>query len=279
MRFIYAFAIFMMAGFTAIGQKPTIHAIYFIDTKVEDIGAYCRMDLVYVEAQLRTMANALDYNYKAIVDTAENFNVANFESLPNVIKTGDSDVIVLYISSHGAAQAGGSDQFPSIAFGNGKYSPVSILHNKLKLLKHKSLLTIVDACNNYRDIIYNIAHSNKGMGKKIQDWAPLSCVPYNYRQLFGKPFDCIISASKPGEYSLVGRLGSLFTDIFFKQLKQMTHVSADDEDISLSLLIENVKSSTFIYSNIDCQYYLNKADPQQKPSCSPFTPVEDLQFR
>jgi hypothetical protein len=278
MKFLYAFVIFMTAGFIAIAQKPKLHAIFFVDTKVKDIGAYCRKDLLFVNEKLKNMASILNYEYHVIIDTADNFNVKNFESLDNQINTSDSDIIVVYISSHGAKHGDNMDPFPEIVFGKDKKSSVGAMHKKLKQLKHKSLLTIVDACNNYRDLLYDIS-VGFGVIVKGKEISANSCLFHNYRKLFDKPFDCIVAASRPGYYSLTGPLGSIFTNVFFEQLDKMTMTCRLDKNIGMKILIDNVKHSTTIVSGMKCAVYLLKGDAKNNGECSAFTPVEDLQFR
>ncbi len=272
MRLLYLLTAFILCGHAVLGQKPKLIAIYFVDTNDKTIGNYCRKDFLLASNRFKYMAEALDHEYREVVDTAKDFNIKTFQSLPNSISSSESDIIVFYISSHGASAGNTNDPYPLIYLGNRDYSSISSLHQQLSKIKHKSLLTIVDACNNYVNLMYDISEQFE-YADKNKNFTEEGCVTYNYRKLFEKPFDCIFSASKPGQYSLTGSLGSVFTNIFFAQLDELTMKCRLDKYLTMDNLISKTYEATLVNSSLMCAGYEFKARSGTNSTCKPFEPV------
>jgi hypothetical protein len=184
---------------------PTLHAILAIDDTAADIGA--AVDRNSINAWL----NAISQNTGLLLNTIEltgnggNLRQSYLTAAINNLDIGSNDVIVFYYSGHGGSDGDRNalqSRWPVLIFLNDEEVRFDEVQQSLRAKEARFTMVIADCCNNYPD------------QAKIGLPVPRGNTD-NYQTLFFQYRGYILlSASSPGEFSLGGDDGGMFTNQF-----------------------------------------------------------------
>lgn len=237
----------------------TIHSLIFADTNDGSIGDGSSIDVNNLRKFAFRLSQAVDFELKEYNFSGIDFNNVKFDSLQAFIKSEQNDIIIFYISSHGGRGLADSDKFPRIKVGN-NYRTVSDKYNLLRQLPHKSLLTIIDACNNVVEVSpIEVQLFSKAYRPRLDDSvSPLEKL--NCRKIFlYNPFEVIITSSQPGVESISTPRGSIFTNSFLAS--SYYYFTNESELANISNIISRAKELTM---NESQRLVLNDAQKREK---------------
>jgi hypothetical protein len=195
------------------GQK--VITITFADTDDEVIGDGCTIDDKNIHKYSSRLANALGYPIDEQLEyVSSKFNPSSFDQFVSKIKSTNNDILILYISSHGARPKDEKRPFPWVSFEE-IYRSAYAKHTSLRHLPHRTLLTLIDACNVIRPISpKEVKLFGKTYNPQLTD--PISGTERAVvKKIFVENnFDLIITSSQIGVTSLSTPSGSVFTNSF-----------------------------------------------------------------
>src|SRR5258707_8679046 len=129
--------IFLAIFLTAISgaNAQHIYTISFEDTDDDKIGAGCTIDQRNVKRYFQRIATDLGYTPVSFDYSSENFNVQNFGSFIDKVETSPEDIILFYISSHGARSDKDKTKYPQVYL-KGQMRSVYEKYEQLRKLPH-----------------------------------------------------------------------------------------------------------------------------------------------
>ncbi len=277
MRLIFFVLIFFI--FTGNANSQKIHLIYFSDTYAAgDVGIGCSVDARNIEMFSDRLSDALGYELKRYSFVGKDFNGSNFDVLENKIQPTKDDIIVLYTSSHGARSLYDKSKYPQIIL-KSQYKSAYAKYDVLRKMPHKTMLTIVDACNVVRDIspkelkLFSKTYEQPDFSAQISNVEKL-----NSKSIFVENgFDLIITSSQIGVVSLSSKDGSIFTNSFISSFNY--YLRNNKTDLSdIKNVLSRAKNDT---KNESQRIYINnrKRGEVLRPEEKPHFPEWDLDYR
>ena len=133
---------------------PILHSYIFCNTVDTSIGSSCIQDYLNIQKEIKVIADAIGYASKMHSFIGLDFKTANLYTIPDNEKVGDSDIVIMYFSSHGGRIISDSSEFPNIIFPqrNEQFVNAESIHDTFKTKLHpKLLITVIDACNSFFD--------------------------------------------------------------------------------------------------------------------------------
>ena len=206
----------------ALGSSgATLHAILCIADHESDIGAGTVVDMNNISALLDKISQntGMPLNKIVITGTSGNLNSAFLTATINNLAVGADDVVMFYYSGHGGANenAGGS-RWPLMVFSESDLPDFAQVSESIRARGPRFVLTMADCCNNYSWQAKTAPIVPRGS----QD---------AYSALFLTPRGHLyMSAASPGEFSLGGDDGGMFTNQFL--LHFYAQVDAGNSDWS-----------------------------------------------
>lgn len=263
------YLIFLSLFISSTTGAQKIHLVFFADTYASgDVGKGCVVDARNIEMFADRLSDAIGYELVRYSFVGKSFTGDNFDGLEKKIQSSENDIIILYTSSHGARSKYDASKIPQIRV-KGQYKSVYGKFEILKSVPHKTLLTIVDACNVTRDITPKELKLFSKTYEQPDFLAPISNFEkVNTRKIFiENNFDLIITSSQIGVVSLGSKDGSIFTNSFLSSfnyyLRNNKTELADIQNVLSRAKNDTKNESQRIYIN-------NKSDnvvfsSEQKP--------------
>lgn len=259
----------------SVAESQTIYGIAFTDTDDGSIGKGCENDLKNIKKYFQRVKNCLGYQLRELYYAGDKFTKENYNDIAKNVNSSPNDIIILYISSHGERSAEDTTPFPQI-YVNGETVSAYYMHKELIKHPHKSLMTIIDACN----VVRNISPDEEKIFKKTYTEKFVTLINDKERKLVKKVlvddcFDLIVTSSQIGVGSLTTpNLGSIFTNNFLSAFSY--YVRDANENLAS---IENILSRSNDYTLNETQrIYINEKLTQTKED-QPHHPVWELAKR
>ncbi|MGI4744254.1 MAG: pYEATS domain-containing protein [Janthinobacterium lividum] len=251
----------------ANGQRLIV--VGFFDTNDTSIGNGCAVDKNNFRKQYQRLGRALALPVSKYEFDGDDFTENNFDNFDKLFSTTKDDVILFYTSCHGARSIYDRTKYPQIVI-NGNYKSVYNKYQKLKAAPHKSLFTIIDACNVEKDIEPAEIELFSKLYKPVLGNEIPGIEKANAKALFlEKKFDAIVTSSQPGVKSITTTAaGSIFTNCLLYSLNYYLNVG----DARL-VNIDNVLQKTYRQTNDETtrmytnnpKNLRNKEEQPQKP--------------
>jgi len=217
-----ALAAFAALVATAPAFPANLYALIYANTEDEDIG--CIYDVVnmgnflldvqketglVLRAKVRMTAAGVAAEKMSLVknwaEVAEGWSRKDLDKDLKAINPGKDDVFLFYYSGHGGRMSDKDGRWPDMALPDDLTDlqyPVDVMSKKAT--KARFMIAMGDCCNNYMD------RSVSGATKSAKVTAGL-------KKLFLEPSGVIVaSSSEPGQYSLGGEDGGVFTNAYIK---------------------------------------------------------------
>ncbi len=277
MRLKLLFLAFLLISSHAKSQ--TIHLVYFSDTYASgDVGIGCSVDARNIEMFSDRLSDALGYELKRYSFVGKDFNGSNFDILDRKIQSTKDDIIIFYTSSHGARSLYDKSKYPQVKIKT-DYKSVYAKYDILRKLPHKTMLTIIDACNVVRDItpkelkLFSKTYEQPDFSAQISNVEKV-----NTKNIFlENSFDLIITSSQIGVVSLSSKDGSIFTNGFISSFNY--YLRNDKTNLSdIKNVLLRAKNDT---KNESERIYINNQKKGEVLSAEekPHYPEWDLDYR
>jgi hypothetical protein len=254
-------------SFTARPQK--VIYIVFSNTRDGEIKEGCVMDEFHFNDYAERVSQALGYEPEPIDYSGDRFTTGHFDGLLQDIQSDPDDILLFYISCHGARGRREKIKYPQVVI-NGKYRSVFQLYQEMRKLPHRTLLFVIDACNVKRDI------STEGYKVYKKSFSPdfsnaISSVEReNTRTIFvDHHFDLIVTSSQPDVSSISTPTGSVFTNCLLSSLNYYAR-NQNEPCADIRNIIARTKDHTFAVSST---FYLGKSITSEN---QPHYPVWDF---
>ena len=219
--------------------KPVLHAYLFSNTSDIKIGMSCYKDFTNMESQVKIISDAIGYESDITSYVGLNFDTTNLYKIRNSAVVKDSDVMILYFSSHGGRSTSDTSEFPDVVFPGRSTVLVNAesIHNEFKTKFHpKLLITIIDACN---DTVANLSQSQIVYFKDSYEHEFPKNLHLNealfYKRLFKNSYgDIILCSSQKGKTSFTNSLGSILTNELIRSWEMLSKRSGQVEILPIT---------------------------------------------
>lgn len=254
----YFFILLLSINIFNYSCAQKIIAVTFVDTDDDKIGDGCTIDLKNFRKYCNRLKNAIGYTLEEHNYSGADFSSINFDSFENNFQSSSNDIIFLYVSSHGARSNYDRTIFPQV-YVKGQLKSVYDKYMALYKKPHKTLVTIIDACNVIRgitpkeielfsktyqpDFISTISEVEKANSKKV---------------FVDNSFDLIITSSQVGITSLSTPGGSVFTNNFIASCNYYLR-NENRNLVNIDNILERAKDYTY---NETQRMYINNHEPQ-----------------
>lgn len=218
--------------------SQTVYGIFFIASSDEEaINNSFKHDLSAMNLLVETISNNVNYDYSKYIFDEKKCNGENFDRIASTLSTSEDDIIIVYISSHGARHPNDESPFPLVQLQPGQLRSPTKIFADLKKIPHKTLMVVSDACNNNLENLPAIPVTEEEREVYTKSFPEIGKVSIsdikkqNIKRIFiEKCFDLILTSSEPTKKSIIYKnSGSLFTnqlvsnmDEFFKLRKNST---------------------------------------------------------
>ena len=213
-------------------KLPILHAFVFANTNDPSIGSSCSIDLTNMAKQAKIIADAIGYASDIRYFGGYDFSIANLNKSRDKSKIKDSDIVILFFSSHGFRTLSDTSEFPDIIFSrqNSNYVNAESIHNSFKRRFHpKLLITIIDACNGVANLSQSqIVYLKSSANPEFRSNLYLNEVHY-YKRLFRESYgDIILCSSQKGQPALIDTIdggGGLLTTEFIQLMQESAQLN------------------------------------------------------
>lgn len=219
----FALLLLMVFFLCHVLSAQQFHAFLFCKTFDETIGPSATVNYGKMGKQMQLMATALGMPFVEHSVLGSRFTASEVDKELANVKIEKDDIVILYISSHGAKSEYDSNIFPQIQIPE---SYVSAYKKHKELLKNKPLclITILEACSGYLDIspqegfVTEQSISDKGVsrlgGRQIA----------NIKKLFSSACEIIVTAGEPGKNTYATSRGSFFTNSLVRAMEDYVNM-------------------------------------------------------
>ncbi len=226
MKKIILYALFSLT-FTKVSAQ-NLHAFLFCKTNDQSIKAGIRINYYNFDELTSQVSIALGYRLVPHHVVGHHFNQANVENTIKNSVIGPRDIVLVYISSHGAKRVDDPDKFPHIDVPEVYISSFGI-YKELAKKNPKTLIAIVEACSGYEkieDAQIRFLYKQSAEDVKIPfNSATQQIRTANIIQLFHRGCRFIVSAGQPGMDTWASSKGSLFSNNFLRSFNEITSIS------------------------------------------------------
>ena len=231
-RLFIVSALALFIEFEAYTQ--TIHLLTFANTSDNTIGTMANDGNNIIVEELDRISRALGYNLSHKEFVGSRFTQSNFKNEIANFSSESSDIIFLYVITHGTRPYNDNSNFPHVLLESksnysSDYLQIESVHDYLKKKQSARLIiTMVEACNapsgiNKRSYVASFAEEDCE-----------TCLTQNEKEVYRKLLkstsgDIIMASSEPGRLTLGitgSTKGGLFTHNFILQLRETVKESS-----------------------------------------------------
>ncbi len=242
-------------------DKAKLHLVVVANTLIGDIGPSCASDRDKLDYEFRSIADALNMQYRKYVVDGDRFNKQNVQSVLSSLAVGTNDIILFIYRGHGFRWNNQSDAYPMLDLRSSNYMSItqstsialSEVYNTLKRKNARLNIVLADCCNN--NIGLNQVTSTSFLNLQADNKPDIS----KLRRLFMSARGSLISAAaKSGEYSWANPFGGFYTLSFLQALKEKisymdNSISGWSDIINYTTRLAREKSSPSLCSNCTIQ--------------------------
>ncbi len=197
----------------------TLHSVVFADTEDRNIGESVAKDFYSMSIEMNTIASATRMPIQEHFYYGEDFRNPKFAEVLEGLRIGSEDIVLVYVSSHGARPVQDACAYPQISFPPYKDTDHFSLCQIDKVLagkKPKFYLIMGDLCNSYNNSLSPKQALPKG------NTIVKNSTEAVYKGLFSQVRGSVIAtSSQAGETSIALTQGGAFTLCFLNALQAM----------------------------------------------------------
>lgn len=208
----------LLCFFTQGVFAQTLHAVVFADTEDSNIGESVAKDFYSMSIEMNTIASATRMPIEEHFYYGEDFRNQKFVQILESINIGAEDIVLVYVSSHGARPVQDACAYPQISFPPYKDADHYSLCQIDKVLagkKPKFYLIMGDLCNSYKN---DLNAKELPKGNTVVKGSTEAVYQALFSQVRGS---VIVTSSQAGETSIALDKGGAFTLCFLHSLQAM----------------------------------------------------------
>lgn len=243
MKFIVTLSLSFYSSIFVYGQN--IHCLLFCKTNDKDIGTSVRINIANMEELVESISVGLGLKLQITRLTGNNFKVVEMNKVLDKLRVARRDIVIVYISSHGAKSPLDRNIFPQIDVPD-EYVATYKIHKKIAKLHPKNLITIVEACSGFADITpQNLELIMQSGKKQVRLGSSEKIHATNIRHLFASQCSYIISAGQPGLNTWATDRGSIFTNSLVRAFDDLINMPENSPSLTFDNLWESTRQKTF----------------------------------
>jgi hypothetical protein len=209
-------SVVLLLFLTGNSFAQTLHAVVFADTDDRDIGESVAKDFYSMSIEMNTIASAVRMPIEEHFYYGEDFRNPKFVQTLEGLNIGAEDIVLVYVSSHGARPLQDACAYPQIAFPPKRDTDFFSLCQIDKILarkKPKFYLIMGDLCNSYSNAL---SAKELPKGNTVIKGSTEATYQALFSQVRGS---VIVTSSQAGETSIALERGGAFTLCFLHSLQ------------------------------------------------------------